>query len=729
MEQGGREATVEGSARRAWLAALAVVAVILVWQYRDGIVFGRYWLGGDNAFQNFPWHVWAHEAKAAGRLFAPVPEMTMGLPLWVEPQSGVWYPLNTALWPALDPWFSFTLKIVLHYGLAAAGMCWLAARLGCSPTAAAAAAIVFSCGSFAVYQIPRIPAWQVVAWYPWIALCVAEGLRADGRRLWLVVAAGLQALQLLGGQPQFMLPTPLLCLGIGLLVQPREKPWPARLATAGGVVAAILAAALMMSAVMWLPASGAVAAGPRLGDTTVEWLTMWGCSFGEAMQSWLGGLSVAYKMEKASFSSTAALVAIALAWGRGDRWRRWWLLVAVLGLWVSWSVGNPLAYLLVELPVLNRFRNPSRYDVLYAFAASFLVALLVDDAGRIDPRRWRQACAVAMAMLVAALAVVKLAPDVTFPAGLWVQFAALALLYAAAGRPPRLARGLVVAAVGGELLWFGSGVNDALTRAEWAAREDSQVYEAAASEVAQYGGYFVAWMDRLPDNRSLLYHVPQATSHTGLPYPGNQEVQLLLHGNVRPEVLAAYDITVVCAREETGLKYGLLPLRRVGDWWLFRNPIPPVGAYLPKYLIPASLESVQQSLFSADAVPRSALAVTENLWPPGYQPGVGGQVLSQQQTLDGAVVRTRSESGCLLVLTRAWALGWRAFVDGQPVPTGRANFTLLCAPVPPGEHEVTFRYEVDLALEQSLSNRAWLLWLVGLVAAAVVDRRRRRNSR
>lgn len=724
MEQGEADAPVTSYPRRDWALAAALVLVVLALQYRDGFLLGKFWLGGDNGFQNFPWHVWAHEAAAAGELFQPVPEMSLGLPLWVEPQAGVWYPLNTALWPGLDPWFSFTLKIALHYVLAALGMLWLAGRLGRSPSAAAAAAIVFTCSGFAVWQITRVPVWQVVAWYPWLGLCFVVGLSPSGRRLWLVVAAGVMSLQLLGGQPQFVLPAPLLCIGLGTLVQDPARPWPARLATAVGTVLAVALAALMMTAVMWLPAEGAVAAGPRLGDATVAWLTMWGNRFAEAMQAGLGGLGMAYQMEKATFASTIAMVAIPLAWGRGDRSRRWWLAVAVVGLWVSWSVGNPLAYLLFELPVLNRFRNPTRYSVLWVFAASFLIALLVDDAGRVDVRRWRQACAVALAMLGAALAVVALDQDVGPPRGLWIQGLALAMVFAAAGRPPRIARGLVLAGLCLELLWFGRGVNDAWSREDWLAGEHNQVFAAAAKEVARYGGNFVAWMDRLPDNRALLYHVPQPVSFTGLPYPGNQELQLLLHANAGPEVLAAYDVSVICARREEGLKYGLLPLRQVGAWWLFRNPIPPVGAYLPKDLVPASSETLSDSLLGSDAAPRRRLAVQDECWPPGYLPGVGGEVLSVTQISTSAVVRTRSESGCVLVLTRAWALGWRVWVDGQPAPRQRLNLTLLATAVPPGEHEVAFEYAADLSLEKSLAGRAWLLWIVGLLAAAVVDRRR-----
>jgi hypothetical protein len=49
---------------------------------------------------------------------------------------------------------------------------------------------------------------------------------------------------------------------------------------------------------------------------------------------------------------------------------------------------------------------------------------------------------------------------------------------------------------------------------------------------------------------------------------------------------------------------------------------------------------------------------------------------------------------CLVLVAQPWAPGWRASVDGTPVPLVRTNIAGLGAVVPPGRHSVTFEYRL-----------------------------------
>jgi len=70
----------------------------------------------------------------------------------------------------------------------------------------------------------------------------------------------------------------------------------------------------------------------------------------------------------------------------------------------------------------------------------------------------------------------------------------------------------------------------------------------------------------------------------------------------------------------------------------------------------------------------------------------------------------------LLVLSEAYYPGWQAFVDGQPQPIQRANYSFQAVPLPPGRHEVRFVYH-PTSFRAGLF--ASLVTLLGLVAAAM----------
>jgi hypothetical protein len=63
-----------------------------------------------------------------------------------------------------------------------------------------------------------------------------------------------------------------------------------------------------------------------------------------------------------------------------------------------------------------------------------------------------------------------------------------------------------------------------------------------------------------------------------------------------------------------------------------------------------------------------------------------------EERADRLRARVRAESRVLLVVTGAWASGWRAWVDGQAATVHRANLLFRATVVPPGDHVVEWRY-------------------------------------
>jgi uncharacterized membrane protein YfhO len=79
----------------------------------------------------------------------------------------------------------------------------------------------------------------------------------------------------------------------------------------------------------------------------------------------------------------------------------------------------------------------------------------------------------------------------------------------------------------------------------------------------------------------------------------------------------------------------------------------------------------------------------------------------------------------LLVLGEVHYPGWRSYVDGDPVPTLRANLALRAVPVPAGQHQVEMVYRpwtVPVGIVISV------LTLVGALALIAVSLRRGRRA-
>jgi uncharacterized membrane protein YfhO len=56
-------------------------------------------------------------------------------------------------------------------------------------------------------------------------------------------------------------------------------------------------------------------------------------------------------------------------------------------------------------------------------------------------------------------------------------------------------------------------------------------------------------------------------------------------------------------------------------------------------------------------------------------------------------VTTAADTAAYLVLTDTWFPGWRARVDGRDATLWRADHAFRAVWIPPGKHEVEFRFE------------------------------------
>jgi hypothetical protein len=712
------------------------VAFILAFfsvQYRTVVWQGRHWLHADNASQLFPWHYFVQNHAWRGGLTEACQGMSLGFPLFAEPQSQCFYPFNTALWPIGDPFVSFTVKLLLHMVAATLGVYVLARQEGRSALAATGAAVIMCGGAYMANSVAHFPIVMGAAWMPWIILLYLRALRTGSKAAF--VGMGLcVGMQVLACHPQPSVFTLLTCLILSPFNMPTTsegggRRWLRPL----GLLAGAWGIGLLIAMVQIAPTYEVYLYSIRT-DTSPAFVRMWGANLRELGVDFLGGLPIDLKDEKTAFAGSIAWVAIlwCICFVKEKRVRGW-LLVAFVGLFAAWAVGNPLYDVIAHVPGLNHLRGPSRIGLLLTVGAAMLFARFLDGLAS-EHRRRLILVAVGGLVLLEAVAVavtghLGLGPALPADPLGWQLVVLLGFLAAVALVPRKTASvrwlvvlTLVIAAV--EMHLFTFNVIPNYTKQEWLATPDQRIYEVAARYAATDGTAFVRWHDGLPDNMSIYYGVRQPRGYTAL---ASREMELLntwFYGPNPPSLLAAFGTGWVAAPRELGLKAGLKPLEQVGPWCLFRNPLPVADAYMPERLIPGNLIQAAELLRSRQAEP-----TREVVLPPAVMgdqtlvcPGATATVESQTNTQ--MVVRTRAPAPGAVIVTRQWTPHWSATVDGQPAPCFAANLILLATAVPAGEHTVRFDYAVDLRPPGLVS----LLTVLGCLAWLCVEIRRSRRT-
>jgi hypothetical protein len=91
------------------------------------------------------------------------------------------------------------------------------------------------------------------------------------------------------------------------------------------------------------------------------------------------------------------------------------------------------------------------------------------------------------------------------------------------------------------------------------------------------------------------------------------------------------------------------------------------------------------------------------------------RIISTQFRRETVSVTTTAEAPSLVVFAQAHAPGWRATVDGSPVPLMKANYAFQAVVVPVGTHRVELRYrDRYLVAGGILSAGALLVCLAGV---------------
>ncbi len=371
-----------------WIAGVALVASAPLVAI---LASGRTLVWRDSGRLFAPLRVLVVEALRDGRLPAWNPFEGLGMPLFAQAMHSVLHPVSVAA-AFLAPGAGLDPIIVAHVILAATGAFVLAREVGASAAGAAVSGLAFGLSGYVLSMSSIVQYLAAAGTAPWtVAALLAAG---KGRRFGLPAAAVVVAIQAFAGDPQWLLLSAALGLGLA---------WAAGGAGGAGraVVGIVTGAAL--GAVQLVPSWEYFRETTRavmLDDIDrVQWalsplrlaeLVVPGLFFGRPGEgsapvfTWLGGPSTYLMPFVPSVFVGGATVWLALAGARASRATRFLAVATVVLLWIALGTWLGATQVLRGIPVWGAFRYAEKMVGPLTLCLAVLAGV---GADRIEPGR------------------------------------------------------------------------------------------------------------------------------------------------------------------------------------------------------------------------------------------------------------------------------------------------------------------------------------------------------
>ena len=424
------------------------------------------------------------------------------------------------------------------------------------------------------------------------------------------------------------------------------------------------------------------------------------------------------------FGAISLVLAFAgVVWGR--RRRGSLFLAGGFAAAVALSADTPVLRALFDhLPGFGLFRIPSRFLFLASFFGIVLAGVGLEEMlerARARPERRR------LAAFLAAALVVLVAAEGAFYARRYLRMAPVSDAVPATDYERFFAADKDVyriATVGRGAITYGWAASKGL---QLVTGNDSFSYRSYDQyfEVMQWGKvvhpFAGAWFD--------LARVSRESS------PG----RLL----IRWDMLDALNVKYVVSREPLRLEDDRWRLAarlegqpaflvyrgmRRGDLWIYRNETFRARAFWGGETVPVSSDDadIVAGLQRTDLRKAALVCGRGDALPPGS--GAHGDDVRVQSSAPGRLVLSATARAArYLVVSENWHPGWRARVDGRPVPLYRTDGALLGLAVPAGAHRVDLEFAPPFwGLSRAISAAGALIFL-GL--AGIWASRRRFSGR
>jgi len=688
-----------------------------------------------------PKYFYGNQELASGRLPLWNPYEYGGLPFLGAAQPAALYPPKIAIFALAG---RFALHVYMIFHLVVAGLvAWVAFRglgLGAAGAMLGVVTWVFSAINMdSLYHPFRL---ACLTWAPAAFLAFVRLVEEPGPRR-AVVLAIVVTLMLLAGYPEYALDT-AVALGVFALVSAPALGWRNGVAPRLGWLALAAALAVALSALQLFPVLDMASQSWRVGTADVS-----------GGRDFLALVTPALIVEPRTWRALAQLYAQAfhmapVAWllaVAGAVFAVHPLRIAFLTTWVALvAFATVLAGALHALPIFALLRGSYCWMGLAYFPAGWLAGAGLDavlaardvPASRAGARAW-----IPFAVVVAATAAV-------IPARSWVVPLLATAVIVAVRRAPAARAAAPFALVGLALFsqwtWNPPGFTEPVPH-RYARKEPPYppVPPRAFGLAAALRGrcatepYRILAPWQVWSGTAIVERVEMAQGYPESIAPGRMR-RLLAHAtlDVEQQILPDWDrvaangavldmLNVGCvlvpalARLDVA-RLGLVEAARLGLDVAYRRASP-----LPRAFLVRRARAVPDGDAALDAVTRPAFdpaaeVVLETDALPPLAPGEGSVAVTA--TAPGAVdLAVETTGAALLVVSQTFFPGWRAAVDGRPVPVERADYVLMAVAIPPGTHRVALRYRPSAALVGGA------LSALGAVAALALARVPRRWSR
>jgi len=761
--------STRGGQRRSWVCEAFVICVLVLLPL---LFWWRLWAPdpadraaipeGDFTSQYYPLQLFAAQELAEGRLPAWDPYLNAGQPGLADIQTGAFYPLNllpNLALALLGLPFSIGLlqvQVVLHFSLGSLFTYLLVrhlarrarAKVAAARFAGAVAALTFTYGGYLTsFPVQQLTILETAVWLPLVLLFV-DRASSQARPLSHLVLAGMAlACALLAGHPQTSMYVVYATLAYGIFV---SWPWGATPAPSGSMgrvlrivyfafIPLLVGAAL--AAIQLAPTLQFIAHSTRSG---LDYDTVsWGFPLAEMASllypGYFGG-SPQYVGILAPILAAAALFVT-----RARRQVVFWIVLAGLALLLSFGRHTFLygvAYLFA--PGFSAVRNQERIIFLFSFAVSVLagygalvlvqpLALPLRSKFRTFVRRLGWVGLIFLALTAAwyygYLQGLQRGVEANQFEGILRHHVLLLLILAGGsaifalrvvGKPRRA--WLVGLTLG--LVWLNLfTVNWKFNLGEPNAGGPFPESGLVAFLQEQPGTFRISSAGMLPGGASagIVYGLEDITGNTPLRLAAFAQFEQEVGSWRRWQMLnVAY---VVSDRDLDGP--GLERVYEEAGYKVYR-----VGDPLPRawvvYDVKTALDEEAFTVLNSDTFhPMETAILAEGAapatLPQGFGPPSPAQVI--EQSPGRLVLDVTPDKEGLVMISQPFYPGWRATVDGEPVPIYRTDYLLQGIEVQPGYHRVELAYRLSV-----MPAIASLTMLVVCTAGLLIHQRRARHG-
>ncbi len=708
-----------------WTIASAIFGAMALPMFQD-----RFYLHDDLGNFHIPLRYFYQSCLVEGEPFHWFPKMFCGFDLHGEGQIGMYHPLHLLLYSLLPFKAALAFEFLASYPALFVGTFLLFKRWGLRNDGASVAALSFAFSGSPIFRFMHLNGVAIIAHIPWLLLAADVVLRgAGGRRTaWGCLAVTLlTASQLLLGYPQWVLISLVMEGLFYLYALRRDRHW-SRLA----LLVWAKALGVLLGGIQLIPTWKALSLSVR-NSASLDFI-------GQGSLSPLNFASLIlpyiYRARAIAVDNTpahefglyngtivVALVLLLAIRGVDSRWRplaRAACILSVLGLLLALGRYTPLIRLLSVVPVVNRFRCPARFLLLYQLGTAALAAIAYFQlANPKDSERpsWRSLrllglIPVACLLLLMLAALAKFVrPDV----GAIIQISSSRILILSLAGPC-IITGLVALAARGVryallALVVAAGADQAIFAISYLNRNaplsiDSMLpvtpapphpagYRIFAGKNSFKGRESVGKFNLnvfTMGGQSLVDGYAGLTPQRLLDYKQQACLRVAGAGWERKDKERGWD-----AEEEAS-----------GGWVSVPDPLTRVR------LFAKTVATTDPAADITDLDLDTTAMVSEDLQ---LKRGLPGIVWTRFDRPGFIGLATDCGTRQLLFLGESFHPGWKTTVDGVDVRTLRVNGDFMGCLVDPGQHEVVFRYDPPGLRTGKLMTGAGLL--LALVTLAI----------